>query len=60
VPPDVHALLDISNALSAANGFDHAIARDRRSVRQAQHALASEMSSGLERRRQSLRQRELS
>jgi hypothetical protein len=59
VPQDVHALLDAGHALSPADGFDHPIARDGRSVRQAQHALASEMPSGLERRRQALRQREL-
>jgi hypothetical protein len=35
MPKDVYALLDTSDALSAADGFDLAIARDRRSVRQA-------------------------
>ena len=59
VPQDVYALLDAGDALGATDRFDHAIARDRRSIRQAQHALASEMSSGLESRRQSLRQRQL-
>jgi hypothetical protein len=28
VPQDVHALLDTRHALSAADGFDHAIPRD--------------------------------
>jgi hypothetical protein len=60
VPQDVHALLDPRHALGAANRFDHAIARDGRSIRQAQHLLASEMPSRLEGRRQSLRQWELS
>ena len=60
VPQDVHALLDPRDALSAADSFDHAVACDRGSVRQAQHALASEVSRGLERRRQPLSQRDLS
>jgi len=55
----VYALLDTGDALSPADGFDHAIACDAGSVWQAQDSPASEMSSGLERRRQALRQWEL-
>ena len=47
------------DALSATDGFDHAVARDGRPVRQAQHAPAPEMTSGLQGRRQSLRQQQL-
>jgi hypothetical protein len=39
MPQDVHALLDTRDALSAANSFDHAVARDRRPIRLAQYAL---------------------
>jgi transposase-like protein len=33
VPQDVHALVDTGDALSAADGLDHPIARDRQAVR---------------------------
>jgi hypothetical protein len=36
VPKDVHALVDARDALSAPDGFDHAIARDRRPIRETQ------------------------
>jgi len=54
----MHALIDAGDTLSAAYGLDDAIARDRGSVRQTQHAVRSQVPSGLERGRQSLRHRQ--
>jgi hypothetical protein len=45
VPQDVHALLDPRDALSTADRFDHAIARDRRPIREAYHPVGSQMPS---------------
>jgi hypothetical protein len=47
MPKNGHALLDPRYALSATHGFDDAITCDRRPVRQAQDALASQMPSSL-------------
>jgi len=52
-------MLDPRDALSPTHGLDDPIACDRRTVRQAQDAVASEMPNGLQRRRQPLRRREL-
>jgi hypothetical protein len=51
---DVHALLETGDALSGADGVDHAIALDARSIQQAPHSIASEMPTDPECRRQSL------
>ena len=48
VPQNMHALLNASDPLSATHRFDHAIARDRRSIRQAQHPLGLQVPNGLE------------
>jgi hypothetical protein len=54
VPQDVHALFDPRDALSPTHGFDDPVTGDRRSVRQGQHPLASQMPSSSQGCRQSL------
>ena len=41
VPKDVHALFDAGDALGAADGFNHAVARDRRPIRETQDPIGS-------------------
>ena len=41
VPKDVHALFDAGDALGAADGFNHAVARDRRPIRETQDPIRS-------------------
>jgi hypothetical protein len=47
------------DALSATNGFDHPVTGDRRTIRQAQDALATQMPSALQCGRQALGHRQL-
>ena len=54
VPKNMHALIDPRDTLSPPDGFNHAVARDRRSIRETQDPIGSEMPSGLERRCEAL------
>ena len=52
MPKDVHALIDPRDALSAPDGLNHAVARDRRSIRKTQDPIRSQMPTSPQRPRQ--------